>query len=289
LHADHRQYFDPQRYRAILVDQRGCGRSRPHASDPATDMTLNTTTDLISDMERLREHLGIERWLLSGSSWGSTLILAYAERYPHRVSEVVITGVTTTTRAEIDWLYRGLAHFLPGEWERFQAGVPQPDRAGDLVAVYARLMEDPDPHVRAQAADHWHTWEDATISLEPSGAPGSYSDRPPAELLARARICAHYFAHAAWQEEQTHNSDRNHGPATTGKRGNRRPGRRNLGTRHPPTRNHARRRTTPMIIAALAGAAGSSRHARRAARSIEKWIRAIHEVIQLPPLRRVNI
>jgi proline iminopeptidase len=197
----HRQYFDPQRYRVILFDQRGCGRSRPHASDPATDMSSNTTSHLIADMEQLRGHLGVQQWLLSGSSWGSTLILAYAEQYPQHVSGVVITGVTTTTRAEIDWLYRGLACYLPGEWERFRAGAPEAEHDADVVAAYARLMEHPAAQVRAKAADHWHAWEDATISLEPGGHPGSYSDRPPAELLARARICSHYFAHAAWLEE----------------------------------------------------------------------------------------
>jgi proline iminopeptidase len=198
----HRQYFDPDRYRVILFDQRGCGRSTPHASDPATDMSHNTTAHLLADMERLREHLGIERWLLSGASWGSTLILAYAERYPHRVSEIVVSGVTTTRRAEIDWLYRGLARFFPDQWARFRTGVPEADRDGDdLVTAYASRMEDPDPRVRARAARDWHAWEDATISLEPSGKPNAYSDRPPAALLARARICAHYFAHGAWLEE----------------------------------------------------------------------------------------
>ena len=102
-------------------------------------------------MERLREHLGIERWLLYGGSWGSTLILAYAERHPQRVSEIVITGVTTTRRSEIDWLYRGVGRFFPEEWDRFRAGVPENERDGDLVAAYARLMEDPDPDVRAKA------------------------------------------------------------------------------------------------------------------------------------------
>jgi proline iminopeptidase len=199
--AGQREYFDPDRYRVVLFDQRGCGRSRPHASDPATDMRHNTTGHLLADMELLREHLDINRWLLSGSSWGSTLILAYAERYPQRVSEVVISGVTTTRRCEIDWLYRGLARFFPEEWERFRAGVPAADRDGDLVAAYARLLEDADPRVRAQAATDWTAWEDATVSLEPHGKPNAYSDRPPADLLARARIVAHYFAHGAWLEE----------------------------------------------------------------------------------------
>jgi len=164
-------------------------------------MRCNTTEHLLADMERLREHLGIDRWLLSGGSWGSTLILAYAQRHPHRVSEIVIVSVTTTRRSEIDWLYRGVARFFPEEWERFRAGVPEADRDGDLVAAYARLMEDPDPLVRAHAADAWSAWEDAVLSLEPNGKPNAYSDRPPAVLLALVRICAHYFAHGAWLAE----------------------------------------------------------------------------------------
>lgn len=115
----HRRYFDPKRYRIVLFDQRGCGRSTPHASDPGSDLSRNTTEHLIADIERLREQLGIDRWLLFGGSWGSTLILAYAERYPTRVSEVVISGVTTSRRAEIDWLYQGVGRFFPQQWERF--------------------------------------------------------------------------------------------------------------------------------------------------------------------------
>ncbi|WP_406316785.1 prolyl aminopeptidase [Streptosporangium sp. NBC_01639] len=196
-----RRTFDPARYRIVLFDQRGCGRSTPHASDPATDMSLNTTEHLLADMERLREHLGIDRWLLYGGSWGSTLILAYAERHPERVSEIVIPAVTTTRRSEVDWLYRGVGRFFPEEWDRFRAGVPEADRDGDLVAAYARLMEDPDPDVRANAANAWMTWEDAVISLEPNGKPNAYSDRPPAATLAFVRICTHYFSHGAWLEE----------------------------------------------------------------------------------------
>ena len=114
--------FDPERYRVVLFDQRGCGRSTPHASDPATELSVNTTEHLLADMERLREHLGIERWLLYGGSWGSTLSLAYAERHPRRVSEVVLVDVTTSRRAEIDWLYRGVGRFFPEQWRRFRAG-----------------------------------------------------------------------------------------------------------------------------------------------------------------------
>ena len=196
-----RRSFDPERYRIVLFDQRGCGRSTPHASNPATDMSVNTTHHLLADMERLREHLGIERWLLYGGSWGSTLILAYAERHPQRVSEIVIPAVTSGRRSEIDWLYRGVGRFFPVEWDRFRAGVPESDRDGDLVAAYARLLEDPDPEVRARAAADWLAWEDAVISLEPKGTPNAYSDRPPDASLAFVRICTHYFSHGAWLEE----------------------------------------------------------------------------------------
>ncbi len=198
------RYFDPDRYRVVTFDQRGCGRSTPHASDPATDLGPNTTGHLIADMERLREHLGIERWLLFGGSWGSTLILAYAQRYPHRVSEVVISGVTTSRWAEIEWLYRGVGRFFPAEWERFRDGVP-PDDRGDLrhiLSAYSRLLDDPDPAVRTRAATDWATWEDAVVGAEPNGTPHAYSDQPPADLMAMVRICAHYFSHGMWLDDE---------------------------------------------------------------------------------------
>jgi proline iminopeptidase len=193
--------FDPERYRVVIFDQRGCGRSTPHASDPATDMSANTTRHLVADMELLREHLGIERWLLFGGSWGSTLILAYAEQHPERVSEIVIPGVTTSRRSEIDWLYRGVGRFFPEQWERFRDGVPEAERHGDLLAAYARLVESPDEAVRARATADWLAWEDAVISQEPQGIPNAYSNRPPRAQLAFVRICAHYFSHGAWLEE----------------------------------------------------------------------------------------
>jgi proline iminopeptidase len=195
-----RRAFDPERYRIVLFDQRGCGRSVPHASDPATDLSVNTTHHLLADMELLRERLGVERWLLYGGSWGSTLILAYAERFPERVSEIVLLGVTMTRRSDTDWLYRGVGRFFPAEWARFRDGVPEGER-DDLVGAYARLLESPDPEVRAQATLGWLAWEDAVISLEASGTPGAYSDRPPDAALAFVRICTHYFSHGAWLEE----------------------------------------------------------------------------------------
>jgi proline iminopeptidase len=193
--------IDLDRCRVVLFDQRGCGRSTPHASDPATDMSVNTTEHLLADMERLRTHLGIERWGLYGGSWGSTLILAYAERHPERVSEIIIPAVTTTRRSEIDWLYRGVGRFFPEAWDRFRDGVPEAERDGDLLAAYARLMDNPDPDVRAKAANDWLAWEDAVISAEPNGRPNAYSDRPDAGKLAFVRICAHYFSNGAWLEE----------------------------------------------------------------------------------------
>jgi proline iminopeptidase len=196
-----RRLFDPDRHRVVLFDQRGCGRSTPHASDPSTDMRHNTTPHLIADMERLRTRLGIDRWLLYGGSWGSTLILAYAETYPERVSEIVIPAVTTSRRSEIDWLYRGVGRFFPEDWERFLAGAPGTPRDGDIVAAYARLTEHPDPAVRAKATEDWCAWEDAVLSGETKGASRTYGDRTTGARLAFVRICAHYFSHGAWLEE----------------------------------------------------------------------------------------
>ncbi|WP_457032186.1 prolyl aminopeptidase [Kitasatospora sp. P5_F3] len=193
--------WDPEHYRLIRYDQRNCGRSTPHASDPAADMSQNTTQHLIDDMERLRDHLGIERWLLNGASWGSTLILAYAQQHPERVSEIVIQAVTTTRRSETDWLYRGAGRFYPEAWDRFRDGVPEDERDGDLLAAYVRLMENPDRAIRERAAADWLTWEDAVISNEPNGKPGMYSDREIEAQIAFVRICAHFFSNGAWLDD----------------------------------------------------------------------------------------
>jgi proline iminopeptidase len=193
--------FDPSRYLVVLFDQRGCGASTPHASDPATDMRQNTTVHLVGDLEQLRENLGIARWLLLGGSWGSSLILAYAEQYPSRVSEIVIEGVTTTRRSEIDWLYGGVARFFPEAWERFRAGVPEAERDGNIVAAYARLMNSADPEVVARAAADWCAWEDAVLSREPHGPATPYGDKPTSARIAFVRIATHYFEHGAWLEE----------------------------------------------------------------------------------------
>ncbi|MFG3347905.1 prolyl aminopeptidase [Streptomyces sp. NPDC048018] len=191
-----RRVFDPARYRIVQFDQRGCGRSTPHASDPATDMSVNTTAHLVADMERLREHLGIDRWLLHGGSWGSTLILAYAEAHPERVDAIVIAAVTTTRRSETAWLYEGVGRFFPEAHERFRAGA---DHAGDLLAAYAARMDHPDRAVRERAAADWCAWEDAVLSPEGQGTP--YTDRVDDTRLGFVRICSHYFAHGAFLEE----------------------------------------------------------------------------------------
>jgi proline iminopeptidase len=205
--------YDPERYRLVLFDQRGCGRSTPHASDPAVDMSANTTAHLIADMESLREHLGIERWLLNGISWGTTLSVAYAEQYPERVSEIVLDAVFTGERSALDWLYRGARLFFPEQWERFAAGsgVSRDTPCLDMLAAYARLTGHPDLAVREKATLDWCAWEDTLLSFEGpgfeapySGLPSSgppYSGRPSAAMLAFVRICAHFFSNAAWLDE----------------------------------------------------------------------------------------
>ncbi|MGH3889501.1 MAG: prolyl aminopeptidase [Pseudonocardiaceae bacterium] len=192
-----RRSFDPDAYRIVLFDQRGAGRSTSHASELATDLAANTTHHLIADIELLREHLGIQRWLVWGGSWGATLALAYAQRHPQRVSEIVLVSVTMTRPADIHWLYHGVGRFFPEEWARFRAGVPAPERDGDLVAAYYRLLNDPDPKVREQAARGWCDWEDAVVSLEEGHQPNPrYADAR--FRMAFARLVTHYFHHHAW-------------------------------------------------------------------------------------------
>jgi proline iminopeptidase len=160
-----RQWFDPQRYRIVQFDQRGCGRSTPHAADATTSLSSNTTHHLLADIERLREHLGVARWLVAGWSWGVTLGLAYAERYPQHVSEMVLGSIAMTNRADVRWFATDAGRFFPEQWAAFRAGVPPEDRDGDLVAAYDRLLNGPsDPAVRLQAARDWVAWEDAVLS-----------------------------------------------------------------------------------------------------------------------------
>jgi proline iminopeptidase len=196
--------FDPERYRVILFDQRNCGRSLPHASDPATDLTDNTTQNLVADMELLREHVGVEKWMLYGGSWGSTLILAYAETHPERVTHALIPAVTVTDSEGVYWLYEGVGRIFPEAQERFREYIPADERGKDvfdLLAAYGRRMADPDPEVRARTAHEWMTWEDAVISQEVNGTPGAYNARVDDARAAFVRICAHYFSNKAFIED----------------------------------------------------------------------------------------
>jgi proline iminopeptidase len=194
-----RRWFDPARYRLVQFDQRGCGRSTPHAGDLATDLSTNTTHHLIADIERLRTHLGIERWLVWGGSWGVTLALAYAERFPERVSEMVLLSITLTRRADVHWLAHETGRYFPEEWARFRAGVPERERDGDLVAAYDRLLNGAsDPAVRLQAARDWVGWEDAMLSLEEGYAVPNPRYADERFMVGFARLVTHYFSHAAW-------------------------------------------------------------------------------------------
>ncbi|AYY14932.1 prolyl aminopeptidase [Actinobacteria bacterium YIM 96077] len=196
--AGMRRYFDPAAYRVVLFDQRNCGRSTPHASDPATDLTSNTTGNLLADIEQLREHLGIERWLVFGGSWGSVLGLVYAERFPQRVSEMVLMALATGRRVETDLLTRGLGALFPEAWERFCDMLPEAQRDGDLADAYHRLLSDPDPAVRDRAARRWCEWEDAIVPTAPGPNP-RFDD--PAFRMAFARLVTHYWRHGSWLEE----------------------------------------------------------------------------------------
>ena len=197
----HRRLFDPDAYRIVQFDQRGCGRSTPHAGDPGTELRHNTTWHLVADLERLREHLGIDRWLVAGGSWGTTLGLAYAQAHPDRVTALVLGGVALTRRSELAWLYGGgLARLLPEQWRAFRAGVPPWDHDADLLEAYARLLDDPDPAVRARAAADWCAWETASLeSPPPPGLSPRFTD--PRYALGFARLVTHYFRHAAWLAE----------------------------------------------------------------------------------------
>ncbi len=193
-----RRYFDPAAYRIVLLDQRGAGRSLPPASDPTTDMSVNTTAHLMADLERLRTHLGIERWLVWGVSWGSVLGLRYAQTHPGAVSELVLTGVATGSNDEVALLTRGLGSLFPEAHARFLAGLPADERDGNLAAAYNRLLESPDPEVRERAALAWTDWETATIPAPP-GSVERFRD--PAFRLGFARTVTHYWGNGHFLDE----------------------------------------------------------------------------------------
>ncbi|MBC9928306.1 MULTISPECIES: prolyl aminopeptidase [unclassified Leucobacter] len=198
---DHRRYHDPEKYRIVLFDQRGCGRSTPHASAPGADLTSNTTWHLVADIERLRAHLGIDRWQVFGGSWGSTLALAYAQTHAERVTALVLRGIFTLRKSEIDWFYQSGASFLfPDVWEEYLAPIPEAER-GDLVAAYHRRLFDADPAVHVPAGVAWTVWENSTIRLAPDAAGIAEARADVDAAVAFARIENHYFTNAGWMED----------------------------------------------------------------------------------------
>ena len=195
-----RRYFDPDRYRVVLFDQRGCGRSTPSAADPDADLRTNTTHHLLADIESLRGHLGIDRWLVFGGSWGSTLGLAYAQAHPERVTEMVLFSVCMTTHREVEWVTRDMGRVFPAKWARFRDGVPASERAGNLAAAYSRLLHDPDPAIREQAARNWCAWEDTHVGTVPDHRPDPRFEDPDFRMVF-ARLVTHYWKNAAWLED----------------------------------------------------------------------------------------
>lgn len=187
-----RRYFDPARYRVILFDQRGCGRSRPHASVEA-----NTTWHLVDDIERIRTELGIERWVVFGGSWGATLALIYGITHPMRCHHLVLRGVFTMTRRELDWFYGGgAAQFWPETWQRFVQIIPEDER-GDLIAAYHQRLFSGDPRVETTYAKAWSAWENALATVQSTGVG---SDSPADYARAFARLENHYFINGGFLE-----------------------------------------------------------------------------------------
>jgi proline iminopeptidase len=196
--ASMRRVFDPAKYRVIGFDQRNAGRSRPSAAEVAS-LDSNDTWRLVEDIERLREFFGVERWVLFGMSWGTTLGLAYAETHPDRVAAMGFSGVTMTRAEEIDWLYRGLAPLFPAEWQNFVANAPSGTPETALVAAYNAMMFSQDVAVREAAARAFHDWDNASVSVvRQAGRP---SDGVAVEhMLSRGRIVTHFFSHNGWLE-----------------------------------------------------------------------------------------
>ena len=191
----HRRVFDPAKYDVLLFDQRGCGRSTPHAC-----LEANTTWHLVDDIERLREMCGIEKWLVFGGSWGSTLSLAYAETHPERVTELVLRGIYTLTQAELNWYYQfGVSEMHPEKWERFIAPIPENERCHMVAAYHKRLTGDNEAEKLA-CAKAWSQWEGGTVTLLPDEA--MVDDFGGDQFaLAFARIENHFFMNAGWMDE----------------------------------------------------------------------------------------
>ena len=190
-----RRYFDPAKYRIVMLDQRGCGRSRPNAS-----LEDNTTWTLIADIERLREQLGIDKWVVFGGSWGSTLSLAYAITHPDRALSLVLRGIFLLTKPELHWFYQdGASHIFPDAWERFLEPIPEAER-DDLMGAYYKRLTGPDQAERERCAVAWSSWEGETVSVEgPNARPDKFAE--PDFAVAFARIENWFFTNAGFFEE----------------------------------------------------------------------------------------
>jgi len=194
--ARSRRFFDPRRYRIVVFDQRGCGRSRPHAS-----LVDNTTWHLVADMEQLRTHLGIERWLVFGGSWGSTLALAYAQTHPKRVTEIVLRGIFMLRKWEIDWFYQsGASAIFPDRWEDYLAPIPKRER-NDLVDAYYRRLTSPNRRTQIKAARAWSVWEAATSFLRVDDANVERWGEDQFAIQI-ARIECHYFVNKGFMRRE---------------------------------------------------------------------------------------
>jgi proline iminopeptidase len=197
LSPKHRRFFDPKHYRIVLFDQRGCGKSTPHAS-----LENNTTWDLVADIEKIRAHLKIDKWLVFGGSWGSTLALAYAQTHPSAVTHLVLRGIFMCRKEEIRWFYQEGASFIfPDIWQSYLAQVPASER-GDLVSAYYRLLTSPDEQTRLRAAKAWSGWEGSTLKLIPDQQTIT-SFTADHTAVAVARIECHYFMHNAFFRSET--------------------------------------------------------------------------------------
>jgi proline iminopeptidase len=196
----YRRRFDPAKFLIVGFEQRGCGRSRPLVTDPnAPDLSTNTTQALIADIEALREHLGVEKWLLTGLSWGSSLALAYAQAHPERVSEIVLLAVTNTSASEVEWITESVGRIFPREWEAFEAASHR--KPGQrVIDAYYDLITDPDPAIREEAARAWCTWEDTHVSLVPNYVPDPRYDDPEFRLVF-ATLVIHYWKNAGFLGE----------------------------------------------------------------------------------------
>jgi proline iminopeptidase len=191
-----RRFFDPSKWRMALFDQRGCGKSRPNAS-----LDDNTTWSLIADIERLREHLGVEKWCVFGGSWGSTLALAYAITHPERVESLVLRGIFLLTPRELRWFYQdGASMLFPDAWARFCAPIPLEER-GDMISAYHKRLTHPDRRIQAEAAAAWSQWEGDTISIRgPEARPSKFNEIDFA--IAFARIECHFFANGGFFDSE---------------------------------------------------------------------------------------